>query len=58
MIAFEDELIDVNHKESCTKNTLPDELNSVNRPDDMLLRLCGVIVPDKSTELDEESVTV
>ena len=58
VIAFEDELIDVNHKESCKKNTLPEELNSVNRPDDMLLRLRAAIVPDEPNELDEESVTV
>ena len=37
---------------------MPEELNSVNRPDDMLLRLRATIVPDEANELDEESVTV
>ena len=54
VITFEDELIDYNHKESCKKTTLPDELNSANRPDDMLSRLRAAIVPDEPNELDEE----
>mgnify|MGYP002804105214 CR=1 FL=1 len=45
-------------KKAVKKNTLSDELNSVNRPDDMLLKLRAAIVPDEPSELDGESVTV
>ena len=38
VITFEDDLIDVEHKDSSQETTSQDELNSVDCPDDMLLR--------------------
>ena len=55
---FEDDLADVNHKDSSQEITFQDEMNSVDRSDDMVLKLRAAIVPDEPSESDEEIVTV
>ena len=56
---FEDDLADVNHKDSShdQETTFQDEMNSVDRSDDMVLKLRAAIVPDEPSESDDEIVT-
>ena len=56
---FEDDLADVNHKDSSQEITFQDEMNSVvDRSDDMVLKLRAAIVPCEPSESDEGIVTV
>ena len=44
VITFEDDLIDVEHKDSNQETTFQDELNSVDCPDHMLLRSFALLL--------------